>query len=200
VQRGCILVRKILNITSWVLVGIVAVLAVLLFGLKLFGFEVYTIISGSMEPTHPVGSVIYVQKVDARTLEKGDVITYKVAGEVVTHRIYEVVIDPENPEHIQFRTKGDANKDPDQSGDAGLIQPNNVIGKVAFGIPVLGYIAVFMQTSAGKFAAISLVCIAIALMIIPDILFPKKKEQKTDDKKEETEEENEDNKEVKSNE
>ena len=84
-------------------------LAIALVGARLFGFKVFTVLSGSMEPKYPVGSLIYVKKVDYTTLKSGDVITFMLdENTVATHRIVEVVPDQEDPSVIRFRTKGDA--------------------------------------------------------------------------------------------
>ncbi|MBO5223451.1 MAG: signal peptidase I [Clostridia bacterium] len=160
--------KKVWNICTWVLVAIVALLAVLLFGLKLFGLQPYTIVSGSMEPNYPVGSIVYVTKVNANDLRKGDVITFRVAGDtIVTHRIEDVVTD--DPSSVMFRTKGDNNN----TADGALVAPSSIIGKVQFHIPLIGYIAAFLQSKAGRFTSIAIIFVLIALIILPDILFGK---------------------------
>ena len=58
-------IQKIWNGVSTVLVAGVVLLAVLLVGVRLFGLQVYTVLSGSMEPAYPVGSLIYVKKTAA---------------------------------------------------------------------------------------------------------------------------------------
>ena len=58
------------------MVGIIFVFAIFLVGMRLFGFELYTVMSGSMEPEYHVGSLIYVKAVDPATLNQGDVITF----------------------------------------------------------------------------------------------------------------------------
>ena len=181
------MVKKVWNIITWVLVGIVGLLAIFLFGFKLFGFQIYTVLSGSMEPTYLTGSVVYVQKVNTDDLKKGDVITYKVGSKtLVTHRIIELVPDPEDPERTLFRTKGDNNN----TADGALVEPQNVVGRVAFGIPLLGYLSVFLQTPYGKIAAIAFAIMLLALMFLPDLLLKKDKQseedkQKTEEQKEE---------------
>ena len=81
---------------STVLVVIVVVVALLLVGARLFGLQVYAVLSGSMEPTYHVGSVIYVEPVDPSEIQVGDPITFVMNEEltVATHRV--VRIDAEN--------------------------------------------------------------------------------------------------------
>ena len=55
----------------------------------LFGYEVYSVTSGSMEPTLPVGSVIYVRPVEPETVRAGDIIAFYSDATVITHRVVE---------------------------------------------------------------------------------------------------------------
>ena len=91
-------------------------LAVLLIGVRLLGVQVYSVLSGSMEPKYPVGSLIYVKAVDPYELKSGDVITFMLnENTVATHRIVEVVPDESDSGVVRFRTKGDANEAEDGS-------------------------------------------------------------------------------------
>ena len=175
------LARRIYRIISSVLVGLIVVLAVLLVGVRLVGLTPYTVISGSMEPTYPVGSLLYVQKVDPTTLQEGDPVTYYMSGgQVVTHRVIEVV---ENPSvGVCYRTKGDANN----IADSSLLKYTQVIGRPVMAIPWLGYVSWFIQHPPGTYVAIAAVMVLLCLSTVLDLLFPKKSEP-TDAPKEETE-------------
>ena len=95
--------KKILNVISTILVAIVVVLALLLVGARFIGLNVYTVLSGSMEPTYHVGSLIYVKDVDTDELKAGDVITYMLDEDtIVTHRIVDVIPDETDPSIILF--------------------------------------------------------------------------------------------------
>ncbi len=177
-------VKRIWNAVTTVLVGLLLLLAVALVGVRLFGLQVYTVLSGSMEPTYHTGSLIYVQKVDYTDLQKGDVITFLLdADTVATHRITEVVPDGEDPTVLRFRTKGDANAVED-GGDG--VHYKNVIGTPVFTIPYLGYVANMIQNPPGSYIAISLGAILLILVFLPDLLFPDaggQKDAKKDDGK-----------------
>lgn len=125
-------VKKIWNAVSWVLVTAVVVLAVLLAGVRLVGITPYAVLSGSMEPTYPVGSLIYVKDADPEDIQVGDPITFVLNEDLVvaTHRVID--IDEENG---YFYTKGDANDAPD--GAPVLFE--NLVGKPVFCVPELGY-------------------------------------------------------------
>ena len=163
------IICKILNAFFLVLlVGLVVVLLYLASGSKgnglpfLQNYQLFTVLSGSMEPTLNVGGVIIVEKVDPMTLEEGDIITFvsndtTLNGKVVSHRILQVV---DNNNGRMFITKGDANEDRD---DAAAV-PDNVIGRVIFHIPYLGYLLNFMKTKNGFFLILLLPCMIILLV------------------------------------
>ena len=103
-------VKKLLQLLSTILVALVVLLAVALVGVRLAGIRTFTVLSGSMEPTYHVGSLIYVKKVDPTTIRPGQVITFMLdENTVATHRVVEVVPDEDDPSTLRFRTKGDAN-------------------------------------------------------------------------------------------
>ena len=159
-------IKKILNVISTILVAIVVVLALLLVGARFIGLNVYTVLSGSMEPTYHVGSLIYVKDVDTDELKAGDVITYMLDEDtIVTHRIADVILDETDPSIIRFQTKGDAN----DSVDGSLVHYKNVIGTPVFSIPKLGYLANYIQKPPGRYVAISAGAIILLLVFLPDL-------------------------------
>lgn len=120
-------IKKIWNRITSVIVVAVVVLALLLVGVRLIGLQVFTVLSGSMEPDYPVGSLIYVKKVDASELEVGDVITFMLDEDTVaTHRIVKVLEDENDPTVLRFRTKGDANDTEDRGDGEPLVFPKSV--------------------------------------------------------------------------
>ena len=166
--------KKIWDIITTVLVGIVVLLAVLLVGARVIGLQVFTVLSGSMEPAYHTGSLIYVKEEDAFELETGDVITFMLNEDTVaTHRIVEVVPDETDSSVIRFRTKGDANNVEDGS----LVHYKNVIGTPVFTIPYLGYVASYIQKPPGMYVAVAVGAFILMLSFIPD-LFAKDEEEK----------------------
>ena len=158
--------KKIWNAFTNILVTLCVLLAVLLVGARLVGLQVFTVLSGSMEPTYHVGSVIYVKSVDYTTLEAGDPITFMMDEKTVaTHRIIEVIPDDEDPSVLRYRTQGDANEAPDGS----LVHYKNVIGTPVFTIPYLGYAANYIQNPPGTYVAIAAGAILLLLMFLPDL-------------------------------
>lgn len=159
--------KKFLNIFTTSLLVAVLLLAGALVGVRLFGIAPYTVLSGSMEPTYHVGSLIYVKKVDPNDLKVGDPLTYVIeGGTVVTHRIVNILKDEDDPDDIRFKTKGDNNDVED--GDP--VRPENVLGKPVFTIPLLGYLAYFIQTPPTSYLAIGICAVIVLLTFLPDLL------------------------------
>lgn len=157
---------KIWNGITTILVVLVVVLALLLAGPRILGMDVFTVLSGSMEPTYHTGSLIYVKDVDPFELETGDVITFMLDEDTVaTHRVVEVVPDEEDASTVRFRTKGDANN----AEDGSLVHYKNVLGSPVFTIPKLGYFANFIQNPPGMYLAISAGAVLLMMVFLPDL-------------------------------
>jgi signal peptidase len=132
-------------------------LVLIVFAHSWLGVDLLSVASGSMEPTIPVGSVVFEKSVDITTIQPGDIIMYKshdVPGSVVTHRVVEVtVLDGDRA----FRTKGDANN----SFDLELVPSSNVTGRILFHLPYLGYLSQSIRTRQGW----------LLIVIIPATIF-----------------------------
>ncbi len=167
--------KKVWNIFTSILIAIVVVIAVLLAGMRLIGYDVFTVLSGSMEPEIHTGSVVYVKDVDYKELKVGDVITYMLDEDTFsTHRIVEIIPDEDDPEVIRFKTKGDANA----SADGAPVHCQNVIGSPKFSIPYLGYLAEFIKNPPGTYVAIAAGIILLILVFLPEILSDDKEKEK----------------------
>lgn len=170
-------IKRIWNWITTVLVAVVVVLALLLAGVRLIGMQVFTVLSGSMEPTYHTGSLIYVKDVDHTELKEGDVITFMLDEDTVaTHRITGVVPDENDPTVIRYRTKGDAN----EAEDGSLVHYKNILGSPVFSIPKLGYVANYIQNPPGTYIAISGAAILMLLVFLPDLLFDDDSKKKED--------------------
>jgi len=120
--------------------------------------KVLTVVSGSMEPSIKTGSVVLVKPVSDYKI--GDVITFEQISRTkapITHRIYDIKITGSQPVYI---TKGDANNAPDEKER----KKSEIIGKVIFDIPYLGYAVNFAKKPIG----FALIIIIPALVIIGD--------------------------------
>lgn len=176
-QNAMKTVKKIWNAITSLLVILVVIGAMLLGGVRILGYQVFTVLSGSMEPVYHTGSLIYVKDVDYRDLGEGDVITFMLNEDTVaTHRIVGVVPDEEDPSVVRYRTKGDAN----DAEDGALVHYKNVIGSPVFTIPYLGYVANYIQNPPGTYIAISGGAVLMILVFLPDLLSSDEEEKKTE--------------------
>ena len=159
--------KKIWNIVSTALVVVIVLCAVFLMGSRLLGYQVYTVISGSMDPELSIGDLLYVKKVDPTTLQVGDDVTFVLNEDLVvaTHRVVRIDLEKQ---HIY--TKGIANDIEDSP-----VHFKNVLGVVQFAIPKLGYVSDFVQNPPGMYITIAAGAALIILVFLPDFL-PKKKE------------------------
>lgn len=178
-----------------VLLICVALLAVLLVGVRLIGLEPYVVLSGSMEPAYRVGSLLYVKATPPSEIQIGDPITYSVSTfePVVTHRVVAIEIvqtiqTPMLDENNQplndadgnaiyidsalkepmyyFTTKGDANA----YIDAEPVYHENVQGVPVFSLPYLGYFAHWLQMPQGRILGVSMALAVAILCFLPDLL------------------------------
>jgi signal peptidase len=135
----------VLNGLLFVLIALVVVPFVVYALPSVVGAEhSFVVLSGSMEPAMSPGDVV-VDGVGPANVEEGDVITFVTSESEppTTHRVIDVV--ETNDGGRAFRTKGDANEDPDQE----LVEPQQVIGGVAFVIPYVGHVVGFVNTPVG---------------------------------------------------
>lgn len=172
-------VRKILHFLSTVLLYslliIVLIIAVFfgayvidqMIGMKnhddrspLFG--VYVIISPSMVPNINVYDAVVTMRVPTEKIEMYDVITFlskdiDTHGTPITHRVVGIVETEDGK--IGYRTKGDNNN----AEDNALIMEDEVIGKVLFRIPMIGYVRNFITSKLGWLLIVVLPCVGVII-------------------------------------
>ena len=142
--------RPALRLASWIaLAAAIAVAAgwlVVAAGPRLVGWQSAVVLSGSMEPALNVGDIAFVEGVsDPGDVRPGDIITFRSPDDHsrrVSHRVVEVVNDVNG---LSFRTRGDSNELPDQQ----LIPAENLVGKVRYHLPYLGYIGDWLRGPNG---------------------------------------------------
>jgi signal peptidase len=159
-------IRFLISFQSFIssfLLGCLLATAIVFWLEKPLSLKVFAVNSGSMAPAVPLGSLVIIKKADA--YDFNDVITFKGKGkskQAVTHRVVGVVEDRANRE-VGYRTKGDANSDPDPE----LINSGRVLGKVALKIPFLGYLVSFTKTKLGFFL---LIIIPAGVIVFTELL------------------------------
>lgn len=108
---------------------------------RFLDYQVYHVVSGSMEPEILVGSLVLVKETPPEKIPEGEVIAFRSGGSVTVHRaVQNKVVEGE------FVTKGDANSD----ADPGSVPYRQVIGLVVRHIPILGEILSLCSNTVGK--------------------------------------------------
>ena len=131
----------------------------------LVGYKPVVVLTGSMEPTYPVGSVIYYKATEYKDINVGDAITFGIGEDsLATHRV--IGKDDTNQE---FRTKGDNNP----TEDINPVIYANVAGKTAkIAIPYAGIISTHLKE-------IPIIIMIVTVLIICSILTPEKRKDKS---------------------
>ncbi len=172
------IISKVWKVITDISLILIIFLAIVLVGVRLFGFRVYTIVSGSMKPEYKVGSLIYVKPINVESLKVNDVISFEQNGSVVTHRIVDIISEDDD---ISYQTKGDANDTP----DGNLVKGKDIKGKVVFKIPIVGFIASFIRNKSGRYLLLTWMILIIVSIFIPTSKKSKKSiERNTSDDKE----------------
>ncbi len=128
----------------------------------LLGWQLQPVLSASMSPTYPVGSLLVVGQIDAGDVQPGMAIAFDDPGQpgrLVTHRV--VRVQSENG--LFLVTRGDANA----SDDAFPVPARSVRGRVLWNVPVLGYAVDFLRWPRGF---IILVVIPVAALVAAEVL------------------------------
>ena len=145
---------KVLNIIGQVMLYFVVIFMILLniFSINnksFFGFRVYRVISGSMQPTLQIGDIIIIRKENEYHIN--DIITYDTGLTTVTHRIKSI-------DNNGVVTKGDAN---DVNDD--VFNVDKIVGKYFFRISM---ISLFSNIMIGNSVFIVLIVLFSSILIL----------------------------------
>ncbi|MHA6260997.1 signal peptidase I SipW [Sporosarcina sp. CAU 1771] len=149
--------KKVMKWLNNILTGILMVLLITVASLvvitkasggepQLFGYQIKTVLSGSMEPGIQTGSIIAVKTdIDKNSFKEGDVITFMEEEILITHRVTEV---SGSGDSVLYRTKGDNNN----AADMNPVMAQNVVAEYSgFTLPNVGYFVNFSQSKNGAF-------------------------------------------------
>lgn len=161
------MVRRLWNGFTYGIVGLAAMAALLLGGSRMLGYRLFTVLSGSMEPTIPTGALIFVKPVEPESIREGQIITFLLdENTVATHRVVEILPDETDSRVLRFRTKGDSNT----AADGSPVHCQNVLGTPTLTIPVVGRWVHTVQNPPGKYLAAAGAVAFLILMFLPDAL------------------------------
>ena len=153
-------VGRVCSIIGILMIVAVIILCSLLVLPEMIGFHMYHVISGSMEPTIKVGSLLYVREENVEEIKEEDIIAFYSSveeGSIITHRVVK-----NNIVSGAFRTKGDAN----DTEDPTPVPYENFIGKVVLTIPYIGQLLTVMTSFYGKIASACVVLMGVVLNLI----------------------------------
>ncbi len=142
-----------------IIVILTMLIALVPFLLPRFGVQTANIVSGSMTPAIPVGSLVAVIPGTYEELEQGEIIMFELNGTTVTHRV--VSNDASAREVV---TKGDANDREDMLP----VSYDQIEGIVKFHVPVLGNVLQFISGLTGKIVAIVILLVGAFLAFTGD--------------------------------
>jgi signal peptidase I len=163
VPKWVVKATKVAEYVGIVLVVVLMTMVVLALLAPHFGWRADTVLSGSMEPTLPVGCVQVTKPIKPENIKAGDIITFRspTNGKLMSHRVVAV----EQDQSYQFRTKGDANEDVDPYS----VPSENVVGRVCFRVPHVGYVVEYLKTPIG-FILLGLIGIALIVAEVSTML------------------------------
>lgn len=141
--------RNIITKAGTLVLGILVCLLIIILGIQAYnklivrdetagilGYNYKTVLTGSMEPAIPVGSIVITKEQSSYEME--DIISFQEEGAIITHRI--ISIDRE-----RYITKGDANN----VADTEEVQQKQILGKIILTIPLLGYLVMWLMSPFG---------------------------------------------------
>jgi signal peptidase len=151
--------RGLLGLAVLGAVGLAAAVAVLPAAV---GGSALTVLSPSMRPTVDPGDVVVIRPRPVESVAVGDVITFldreaqTDATRLVTHRVVAVEPGP------VFRTRGDANPDP----DPGPVAAADVRGVLWYSVPWVGGLAAKAMTRGGAVVGVGLVALVVGGLLL----------------------------------
>lgn len=141
-DSGGLGIRNALGTIATTIVTVMAVGVILAVAGSVLGFyRADTVLSGSMRPGYPEGSVVIATRQDSNMLAVGQVIIFTAPapyGEVVTHRVQTVTRDEKSGRPL-ITTKGDNN--PTADPWKAIVVPVDEVWVVKGRIPLLGWVA-----------------------------------------------------------
>ena len=168
------LVTRLFTIVGMTLAAFVVALTM---GPRFLPYQTYTVLSGSMLPTLPVGSVIVAVPARGEELKTGDIITVanpQHAGALVTHRIISI---EDSPQGRTFQTKGDANN----VADSWVVPGTGSGWRYAFAIPYLGYALSTLQSDIGRLVLLVIPTFLLVGLLLVEIWLPARKPEQAPD-------------------
>lgn len=132
-----------LSVGLLVLVAGVAVLLIVV--PRATGSVPLTVLTASMEPRLPPGTLVVIRPVVPRDVRVGEVVTYQIESgrpEVITHRVVAITTASDGARRFTFR--GDANG----AADAAPVRSEQIRGRLWYSVPFVGWANELVNGSA----------------------------------------------------
>lgn len=167
--------RKVLTAVTSVALALAMILCVVVVCqvlsngyVSVFGYSMFRVTTGSMEPELPVGTLLVANEVSISEIRVDDIVIFRskssdMLGAVITHRVINILENSNG--QIFLETKGDANQYP----DASYVEQKNLIGRVVYntssGNPVSELMSI-ITSPIGFFACIVFPCLVLGVLIM----------------------------------
>jgi signal peptidase len=148
--------------TAWAALTFVAALAALLTAPSLLGYRTLTVLSGSMTPTLDVGGIVVDEAIQPTEARVGDIVTFPnpdQPDDLITHRLKRVTVRDGKAYMV---TQGDANN----TAERWNVPVGEEIGRVAYHVPMLGYVRTWLSGRAGRLGAVAAMVLVLGLVLI----------------------------------
>lgn len=145
----------------------------------IFGYQFYTVVTDSMDPTLPVGSLVIAKKMNSKTvLKDGDIVTFNAQSQhngtkiTVTHYFRKIIEHSDG--RVQFETYPEDYKDTDNN-DGYFVEKSDIRGVYVTHLPWVGKLTMFLKSPIA-------ICmyLLIAVILLVGGFFMKKNKISTD--------------------
>lgn len=165
------LLNQVFKELSWLVTAIIVVYMVIAAPI-LLGYRPLVVLSGSMEPTYPIGSIIYYHECSFEEIEAGDPVTFRAGNSLVTHRVTEIDEDSRT-----LTMKGDNNL----SEDPIPLEETEIVGKATgFAIAFAGYLVTYGKNPT---VIAGMAVILLLNYVLEGIVSKQKEGRKSDEQK-----------------
>jgi signal peptidase len=163
--------RALVTFAIWLSIGLgVGLLAAVTLP-SVFGYQSLTVVTGSMEPTLQVGSVVIDEVIAPLDARPGDIVTFKdpLRPRQLTHRLQRMRVDGDT---AYMTTLGDANDAPEHW----TVRTDGNIGRVVAHLPKLGYARAALSSRYARLGVLGAV-LALGAFLVVDMWRPRRREE-----------------------
>jgi signal peptidase I len=163
--------RACLTFALWMALGLAIGLIAIVTLPGLVGYRSLTVVSGSMEPTLGVGSVVIDEVISPLDARPGDIVTFQdpLRPRQLTHRLQKMRVEGDTAYMV---TLGDANDAPERW----TVQTDGRIGRVVAHMPKLGYARAALGTRYARLGVLGAV-MALGAFVLVDLWRPRRRSE-----------------------